>query len=98
MLKQLTKKELLELDDGVWEGQVVLSKIPDIGRPLVYMSNFWFVEIDKMPRVNQYAISKSSLLKAKAINWPQYDVKSDATDSGDLVFEDFLMQLFVEEK
>jgi hypothetical protein len=86
-MRQLTKKEILELPAGMWCVYLKLYNIINDGKPNQFMSTRWRVEVDILPPNNRY-------LKVFHLNWTPYNVKQDCADMGDLVYDGMLMRIF----
>jgi len=87
-MRQLSKSEILALPEGIWQGHVRLSLISEeAGKPKTFLATKWPISIEKT--------SGATILSAVHLTWAQYTVEINGCDNGDLVFEDFLMQLYV---
>ena len=85
-MRQLTKTELLEIPDGCWRGHIRLSLIPEQGPPIPYLGTTWTVKFEK--------VGSMTAVAPMNLTWMPYTLETDCSDSGDLVFEDYLMQFF----
>lgn len=91
-MRQLTKSDLANLPEGPLSVFMEASKIMDDGPPrvIVAMENQLLVKRHN----NGENVLFDPLLDYK-LSWPKYDLDLDVSESGDMVFGDNLLKVYV---
>jgi hypothetical protein len=90
-MKQLSRKKILALPEGIAKRRILLLKIPQRGAPTLYFDGEWEVEINVIPPNDRY-------ISLPHFEWQDYKVNEDCTETGDLVYEERLMQILTFDK